>query len=184
MRKLTRSHLRLSSLGNATYSWMSGKFTDFQISILCHHIVSTKFSFEFHEFRIKNHLNMCIPCWETIQQRCKPKKQHISECQSYLQMAVIHSHFGSPLPVRLPLESPHGVALTTTSIDVECLFSQGCLLLFHVCNQLSAHTTCALLCLGSWSLAGMVMDDDILKVAMLNDVEGDEEFKKDRKSVV
>ena len=68
---------------------MSGKFTDFRISILCHHIVFTEFSFEFHEFRIKNHLNMCIPCWETIQQRCKPKKQHnISECQSYLQTAV------------------------------------------------------------------------------------------------
>ena len=48
MGKLTRSHLRLSSLGNATYSWMSGKFTDLQISILCHHIVSTKFPFEFH----------------------------------------------------------------------------------------------------------------------------------------
>ena len=48
MGKLTRSYLRLSSLGNATYSWMSGKFTDFQISILCHHIVSKKFSFEFH----------------------------------------------------------------------------------------------------------------------------------------
>ena len=45
MGRLTRRHLRLSSLGNATYSWLSGKFTDFQISILCHHIVFTKCSF-------------------------------------------------------------------------------------------------------------------------------------------
>ena len=65
--------------------------------------------------------------------------------------------------------------IQATSIDVECLFSQGRLLLSHVCNRLSAQTTQVLLCLGSWSLAGMVMDDDILKVALLNDVEGDEE---------
>ena len=65
--------------------------------------------------------------------------------------------------------------IQATSIDVECLFSQGCLLLSHVHNWLSAQTTWALPCLGAWSLAGMVMDDDILKVALLNDVEGDEE---------
>ena len=66
--------------------------------------------------------------------------------------------------------------IQATSIDVECLFSRGCLLLSHVRNRLSAQTTQVLLCLGSWSLAGMVMDDDILKVELLNDVEGDEEF--------
>ena len=43
-------------LCKAGFQPMSGKFTDFQISIVCHLIVSTKFSFEFHEFRIKNHL--------------------------------------------------------------------------------------------------------------------------------
>ena len=64
--------------------------------------------------------------------------------------------------------------IQATSIDVEHLFSQGCLLLSHVRNRLSAQTMWALLCLGSWSLAGMVMDDNILKVA-LNDVERDEE---------
>ena len=65
--------------------------------------------------------------------------------------------------------------IQATPIDVERLFSWGRLLLSHVRNRLSAQTTRALLCLGSWSLAGMVMDDDILKVALLNDVEGDEE---------
>ena len=42
-------------------------------------------------------------------------------------------------------------------------------------NWLSAQTTQALFCLGSWSLAGMVKDEDVMKVAVLNDVEGDEE---------
>ena len=65
--------------------------------------------------------------------------------------------------------------IQATSIDVEHLFSRGRLLLSHVCNRLSAQTMRVLLCLGSWSLAGMVMDDDILKVALLNDIEGDEE---------
>jgi hypothetical protein len=62
-----------------------------------------------------------------------------------------------------------------TSVDIERLFSRGRLLLSHVRNRLSAQTTRALLCLGSWSLAGMVKDEDVMKVAVLNDVEGDEE---------
>ena len=48
-------------------------------------------------------------------------------------------------------------------------------LLLHVCNHLLAQTTCWLLCLGSWNLAGMVIDEDMMKVAIMKDVEGDEE---------
>ncbi|KIM92175.1 hypothetical protein PILCRDRAFT_57149, partial [Piloderma croceum F 1598] len=59
------------------------------------------------------------------------------------------------------------------------LFSHGQLLLSHVQNWLSAQTTQALLCLGSWNLAGMVKDEDVMKVAVLNDVEGDEEEFKE-----
>ena len=52
------------------------------------------------------------------------------------------------------------------------------LVLSHVCHPFSTQTTCLLLCLGSWSLAGMVMDEDVMKVALLKDVQGDgEEFK-------
>ena len=69
--------------------------------------------------------------------------------------------------------------IEATSIDVEHLFSQGGLLLSHVCNQPTAQTMWVLLCLGYWSLTGMVMGDDILKVALLSDVEGDEEEFKD-----
>jgi hypothetical protein len=35
----------------------------------------------------------------------------------------------------------------------------------------------ALLCLGSWSLLGMVRDEDVLKVTLLQDVEGEEEVE-------
>ena len=64
-----------------------------------------------------------------------------------------------------------------TSVDVECIFSHGRLLLSHVRSRLSAQSTQALLCLGSWSLAGMVKDEDVSKVAVMADVEGDDELE-------
>jgi len=64
-----------------------------------------------------------------------------------------------------------------TSVDVERIFSRGRLILSHIRNRLSAQTTRALLCLGSWSLLGMVRDEDVLKVALLQDVEGEEEVE-------
>jgi len=48
------------------------------------------------------------------------------------------------------------------------------------CLQLLVSTeTHAILCLGSWSLLGLVRDEDIMKVAIMKDVEGDveEEFE-------
>ncbi|KDQ58888.1 hypothetical protein JAAARDRAFT_127727, partial [Jaapia argillacea MUCL 33604] len=48
-------------------------------------------------------------------------------------------------------------------------------LLSHVCNCLSAQTTCAVLCLRAWSLLGMVKDKDIMKVAVMSDVPADKE---------
>jgi hypothetical protein len=55
---------------------------------------------------------------------------------------------------------------TATSTDVERLFSRGRLLLSHLRNRLSAESTCALMCLGSWSLMGFIKDEDILDVIM------------------
>ncbi|KIM61424.1 hypothetical protein SCLCIDRAFT_122109, partial [Scleroderma citrinum Foug A] len=66
---------------------------------------------------------------------------------------------------------------TTTSVDVEQLFSHGHLLLSHVCSQLSAKSTCALLCLGTWSELNLVRDEDVKKVTKLEDVEGNKELK-------
>jgi hypothetical protein len=64
---------------------------------------------------------------------------------------------------------------TATSTDVERVFSQGRLLLSHVHNCLSSQSIRALMCLGSWSLLGLVKDTDIYAVTTLAEVEGDEE---------
>jgi hypothetical protein len=48
-------------------------------------------------------------------------------------------------------------------------------MLSHVCSQLLLQSTQALLCLGLWSLLGLVKDCDVLAVTVLQEVEGDEE---------
>ena len=48
--------------------------------------------------------------------------------------------------------------------DVEWVFSQGRIILTHVRNRLSSQSIRALICLGGWSLAGMVKDEDIYAV--------------------
>ncbi|KIM61400.1 hypothetical protein SCLCIDRAFT_122048, partial [Scleroderma citrinum Foug A] len=51
------------------------------------------------------------------------------------------------------------------------------LLLSHVCSQLSAESTRALLCLGTWSELNLVRDEDVKKVTKLEDVEGNKELE-------
>lgn len=63
--------------------------------------------------------------------------------------------------------------MVATSIDVERLFSRGRNVLSHVRNHLSSQSVHALLCLGSWSLVGLVKDMDIRKVVVLDEVNGD-----------
>ena len=63
-----------------------------------------------------------------------------------------------------------------TSVNVERVFSCGRLVLSHVRSQLSAQSTQALICLGSWSSMGLVKDSDVLTVGTLADVEEDEEL--------
>jgi hypothetical protein len=58
---------------------------------------------------------------------------------------------------------------------VERVFSRGRLILSHVRSRLSAQTTRALLCLGSWSLLGYIKDSDVEAVARMPDVEGNVE---------
>ena len=41
------------------------------------------------------------------------------------------------------------------------MFSQGQLLLSHMCSCLSIHSTCALLCIGKWSVLGLVKDSNV-----------------------
>lgn len=72
--------------------------------------------------------------------------------------------------------------LPATSVDVERVFSRGRLVLSHVRSRLSAQSTRALLCLGSWSLLDLVKDTDVLAVTVLDEVEepeGGEELQLD-----
>ena len=67
--------------------------------------------------------------------------------------------------------------VTATSIDVKWLFSHGHLLLSHVCSQLSAQSTRALLCLSTWSQLNLVKNGDVKTVSEMQDVEGNDEVE-------
>jgi len=70
----------------------------------------------------------------------------------------------------------HAIA---TSTDVECVFSQGQVLLSHIHNWLSSQSIQALMCLNSWSRLGLVKDKDIFAVTVLAEIEGDEDALKE-----
>nr|VWP02659.1 Non-specific serine/threonine protein kinase (EC [Ganoderma boninense] len=70
------------------------------------------------------------------------------------------------------------LCIPAMSMDVERVFSKGCLLLSHVRSRMSAHTTCAVLCLGAWSRAGYVKGINLQKAALAADLDSkDDEFK-------
>ena len=60
-----------------------------------------------------------------------------------------------------------------TLVDIECLFSCGCIILLHVHNHLSSQSVHTLLCLRLWSSMGLVKDMDVKKVVVMDDVNGD-----------
>lgn len=60
------------------------------------------------------------------------------------------------------------------SVDVKQVFSQGCLLLSHICSCFSVQSTIALMCLGIWSLLGFVKDSDVKAVVVLPELHADE----------
>jgi hAT family C-terminal dimerisation region len=64
--------------------------------------------------------------------------------------------------------------ILAASVAVERVFSKGRLLLSHIRNRMSAHSTRALLCLGAWSKLGFVDIDDLNAAASLPDVGLDE----------
>ena len=67
---------------------------------------------------------------------------------------------------------------TATSVNIEHLFSRGRLVLSHTRSHLSVASTRALLCLGSWSLAGLVKDEDVEAVSRLDEVDARVELKR------
>ncbi|KIK20438.1 hypothetical protein PISMIDRAFT_105800 [Pisolithus microcarpus 441] len=66
------------------------------------------------------------------------------------------------------------LSIPAMSVGVECTFSQGHVLLSHVCNCLSAQTTCSLLCLSQWSSLDLIANKDLESVTLLLEVNGDE----------
>lgn len=48
-------------------------------------------------------------------------------------------------------------------------------MLSHIRNRLTAQSTRALLCLGCWSLAGLVRDQDVRAIVSEEDIEGEDE---------
>ncbi|GLB45805.1 hypothetical protein LshimejAT787_3000140 [Lyophyllum shimeji] len=71
------------------------------------------------------------------------------------------------------------LTIPATSVDVERVFSRSHLILSHVRNRLSAQSTRALLCVGNWSLLGLVKDSDVSAVSSMPDVDGDEDIELD-----
>ncbi|KIL00688.1 hypothetical protein PAXRUDRAFT_129274 [Paxillus rubicundulus Ve08.2h10] len=67
------------------------------------------------------------------------------------------------------------LSIPAMSIDVEHLFSHGHLILSHIHSHLSAQSTHALLCLGTWSKLRLIKDKDVAKVSSLPEIEGDDE---------
>ncbi|KAL4264910.1 Vacuolar processing and transposase activity regulator [Pleurotus pulmonarius] len=65
------------------------------------------------------------------------------------------------------------LTIPATSVAVERIFSQGRLLVSSIRNRLSAQSTRTILCLGQWSLLGMIKDMDVTNVAKMPDVEGE-----------
>ena len=56
---------------------------------------------------------------------------------------------------------------TATSVDVEWVFSQGRIVLSHLCSCLSGQSTWALMCLRVWHRLGFVSNSDIKAVVIL-----------------
>ena len=70
------------------------------------------------------------------------------------------------------------MSFTATSVEVEHLFSRGRLILSLARSQLFASSTRALICLGSWSLLGLVRDEDVKAVMDLDEIEGVQELDR------
>lgn len=60
-----------------------------------------------------------------------------------------------------------------TSVDIERVFSRGRIILPHLRNGLSAQSIRAILCLGEWSLMGLIKDSDVEDAVKGPAVDGD-----------
>ena len=99
---------------------------------------------------------------EDISDALKWWHEHHSTYLCLLWMALNYLTIpGMYFSYSIPLSSKYIIA---TSIDVECLFSKGHILIPHLHNHLSIQSICALLCLGSWSILRYVKNNDVKQV--------------------
>jgi len=63
------------------------------------------------------------------------------------------------------------IFFSASTVDVERVFSQGRLVLSHIRNRLSVQSTRACMCVGAWSLLGLIKDSDI-RAALGEEVTG------------
>ena len=70
---------------------------------------------------------------------------------------------------------PKYLLFPATTVDVEHVFSQGWLVLSHICSHLSVQSTRALLCLGAWCQHGLVKVQDLRLALGEEEVTGEED---------
>lgn len=68
-------------------------------------------------------------------------------------------HFEYP---RLSRMARDYLSIPPTSVDVEHVFSRGCILLSYLRNRMSAETTRSLMCLNLWLKAGIVKTSTVV----------------------
>ena len=66
-----------------------------------------------------------------------------------------------------------------TTVDIECVFSCGRLILPHIHNWLGVQTTHTSLCVGQWSSLGLVKDGDIKMSLGRDDIVKEDELPED-----
>ena len=66
-----------------------------------------------------------------------------------------------------------------TTVNIECVFSCGHLVLPYVCSHLAVQSTRASLCVGLWSSQGLVKDGDVRASLGLDNVGEKDELPVD-----
>lgn len=102
-----------------------------------------------------------------------PVRWWYEKCKTYPWLSHMATNYLS-IPGALRMHSKYylySFLCIATSVDVEHLFSRGHLILSHTWSCLSVTSTWALLCLGSWSLMGLVRDENVEAVAKLDEVD-------------
>jgi hypothetical protein len=71
-----------------------------------------------------------------------------------------------------------------TTVDIEHVFSRSCLVLLHICNHLGVQSTHASLCVGQWSLLGLVKDGDIKMSLSTDNIVKEDKLPEDWDAIV